>query len=49
MIDLVDVKTHQIVFRGVGNAKVRSEKENAANIQWVVTKIVAVLPALGRK
>ena len=44
VIDFIDSETRQIVFRGVGEGKVRREEENAANIEAVVTKIVAAFP-----
>ncbi len=44
VIDFVDSKTLQIVFRGVAEARVRSEEENAAKIETTVTRIVAALP-----
>lgn len=44
VIDFVDRKTHQIVYRGLGQAIVGSTERNAAAIRAAVAKIVAAYP-----
>jgi hypothetical protein len=47
IIDFVDAKTHKLVFRGLGQAAVGSQRSNANAIQEAVTKIVAQFPGPG--
>jgi hypothetical protein len=47
LIDFVDPKTKKLVFRGLAQAAVGSQRANASAIQEAVTKIVAQFPGPG--
>ena len=49
IIDFVDSASRDLVFRGIGSAKVNSEKRNAVAINSVVTRVVRAIPRLGPK
>lgn len=44
VIDFVDRKTNQIVFRGTGKARASTTKENADKLRYIVTRIVDRFP-----
>lgn len=45
ILDVVDVRTNKLVFRGAGTAVVGSAESNAARIEKAVAKMVESLPA----
>ncbi len=47
ILDFVDAKTQQLVFRGVGNATVDDPQTNAAHIKEIVQKIMTDFPVNG--
>ena len=49
IIDFVDATSRELVFRGIGSAKVNTEEKNAAAINTVVSRVVAAIPRLGQK
>jgi hypothetical protein len=49
VIDFVDAGSRDLVFRGIGRAKVNTEERNAAAINTVVSRVVAAIPRLGQK
>jgi hypothetical protein len=49
IIDFVDAHSRQLVFRGIGGARINVEEKNAAAIQTVVRNVVAAIPRLGTK
>ena len=49
IIDFVDATSRELVFRGIGGAKVNTEEKNAAAINTVVSRVVAAIPRLGPK
>ena len=49
IIDFVDATSRELVFRGIGSAKLNTEEKNAAAINSVVTRVVAAIPQLGPK
>jgi hypothetical protein len=49
IIDFVDATSRELVFRGIGSAKVNTEEKNAAAINSVVSRVVAAIPRLGPK
>jgi hypothetical protein len=49
IIDFVDATSRELVFRGIGSAKVNTEEKNAAAINTVVRRVVAAIPRLGAK
>lgn len=49
IIDFIDGRSRQVVFRGIGGARLNVEEKNAAAIQAVVTKIVGAVPRLNEK
>jgi hypothetical protein len=49
IIDFVDAGSRELVFRGIGRAKVNTEERNAAAINTVVSRVVAAIPRLGQK
>jgi hypothetical protein len=49
IIDFVDATSRELVFRGIGSAKVNTEEKNAAAINTVVSRVVAAIPRLGAK
>ena len=49
VIDFVDAGSRELVFRGIGRAKVNTEEKNAAAINIVVSRVVAAIPWLGQK
>jgi hypothetical protein len=44
VVDFVDSKTNQIVFRGTGKGRTSTAEENAVNLRYIVTRIVASIP-----
>ena len=49
IIDFIDASSRELVFRGIGSAKVNSEKRNAIAINSVVKRVVKDIPRLGGK
>jgi hypothetical protein len=49
VIDFVDADSRELVFRGIGRARVNREERNAAAINTVVSDVVAAIPQLGPK
>jgi len=49
VIDFVDAGSRELVFRGIGRARVNREGRNAAAINTVVSGVVAAIPRLGPK
>ena len=49
IIDFVDATSRELIFRGIGSAKVNTEEKNAAAINTVVSRVVAAIPRLGQK
>jgi hypothetical protein len=49
IIDFVDATSRELVFRGIGSAKVNTEEKNADAINTVVSRVVAAIPRLGPK
>ena len=49
VIDFVVAGSRELVFRGIGSAKVNTEEKNAAAINTVVSRVVAAIPRLGPK
>jgi len=49
VIDFVDAGSRELVFRGIGRAKVNTEERNAVAIKTVVSRVVAAIPRLGQK
>jgi len=49
IIDFVDAHSRQLVFRGIGDAKMNVKEKNAAAIQSVVKNVVRAIPGLGTK
>jgi len=49
IIDFVDATSRELVFRGIGSAKVNTEEKNAEAINHVVTRVVAAIPRLGAR
>jgi hypothetical protein len=47
VIDFVDTKTHQLVFRGLAQAVASTAQRNAAAVQDAVNRIVAAYPGPG--
>ena len=47
IIDLVDRASRQLVFRGIGSARVDVEEKNAATINTIVSRVVAAIPRIG--
>jgi hypothetical protein len=45
VLNLVDTRTNQLVFRGVGTAVISGPESNARKIEEAVAKMVAALPA----
>jgi hypothetical protein len=48
-VDFVDSHSRTLVFRGIGSGKTGIDEKNAAAIQEAVTRMMAALPAAGRK
>ena len=46
IIDFVDATSRELVFRGIGSAKVNTEEKNADAINTVVSRVVAAIPRL---
>jgi hypothetical protein len=44
VLDFVDARTHQLIFRGIGKGVVGSRESSAKDIEDAVTRIVAGLP-----
>ena len=49
VIDFVDAGSRELVFRGVGRAKVNTEERQSAAINTVVSRVLAAIPRLGQK
>jgi hypothetical protein len=49
IIDFVDAHSRQLVFRGIGEARLNVEEKNAAAIQAVVRNVVRAIPRLGTR
>jgi hypothetical protein len=49
VIDFVDAGSRELVFRGIGRAKVNTEERNAPAINTVVSRVVVAIPRLGQK
>ena len=45
-IDFVNATSRELVFRGIGSAKVNTEEKNADAINTVVSRVVAAIPRL---
>ena len=44
VIDFVDSTTHKIVFRGTAKGRTSTAEENAVNLRYIVTRIIARFP-----
>jgi hypothetical protein len=49
LLDVVDMRTQKLVFRGTGTAVAMGPERGAENIEKAVAKMVAALPATGQR